>query len=131
MVRYIPVTSAIVRYGWSDDEIKDPEKSCSLFGPALSFHSPSYLPSFFSRPLSPSKVLSSTAIKLNWVVLKNLKYIEGFHIKYRKTGAREFKTLTVADNNAITFILRSLDEFHMYEMRIQPFYFTITGGSSF
>ena len=41
MVRYGPVTSAMVRYGWSADEIKDPEKSCSLFGPALSFHSPS------------------------------------------------------------------------------------------
>ena len=37
----VQITSAVVRYGWSDDEIKDPEKSCSLFGPALSFHSPS------------------------------------------------------------------------------------------
>ena len=37
--------------------------------------------------LLPAEVLSSTAVKVSWVVRKHHRFIEGFHVRYRAVAA--------------------------------------------
>ena len=95
-------------------------------------------------------VLSSTAIKLNWEVRKNQRYIEGFHVKYRvaqeldETSAGsagsgsqsrhqhqvDFAVETVQLSSATMYVLSGLQKYTWYEVRVQPFYLTVEGTES-
>ncbi|XP_064651159.1 roundabout homolog 2-like isoform X2 [Lineus longissimus] len=90
--------------------------------------------------LREPEVISSTAVKINWNVVKSHKYIEGFHIKYRPmplTHAHhhhhhhvEYSIETVTSQRATMYVLRNLQKYTWYEIRIQPFYLTVEGQLS-
>ncbi|XP_074652332.1 roundabout homolog 2-like isoform X2 [Tubulanus polymorphus] len=86
------------------------------------------------------EVISSTAIKINWNILKSHKYIEGYHIKYRPMPLAhshhhhhhhvEYSIETVTSARATMYVLRNLKKYKWYEIRIQPFYLTVEGQLS-
>ena len=76
-------------------------------------------------------------------VRKALRYIEGFHIKYRVlpgsdqrradqsySGRIEYTIETVTGSGATMYVLRNLHRFTWYEIRVQPFYSSVEGPAS-
>ena len=56
----------------------------------------------------PADVLSSTSINITWKILKSGNLIEGFTIKYKPIGSKEYKIETIT-------------KFTPYEILIEPF----------
>ena len=76
---------------------------------------------------------------------KSQRYIEGYHIKYRVFPSLkdhmthkqhghhhhvDFTIETVTTGSSSTYMLRNLEKYTWYEIRIQPFYMTIEGQES-
>jgi len=91
----------------------------------------------------PPEVLSSSAIKVNWEVKRNSRYIEGFLVKFRidpdsldSNEKRLNEDVTKVAINlvksavATTYVLSGLGKFTMYEIWIQPYYSTVQGAES-
>jgi len=108
----------------------------------------------------PAVVMSSTAIKLLWEVRRNQRFIEGFHVRYRRTSSTleadvdsrvgrgqdrvaagnglsgsegdrvEFTVETIQSSATTMYTLTSLDKNTWYELSVRPFYFGIIGQDS-
>jgi len=90
------------------------------------------------------EVISSTAVKLNWEILKSNRFIEGFHVKYRvmpdiyehltsDTGRRrqgDYTVETVDSGTETMYVLRNLRSFTWFEIKVQPFYLSVEGQES-
>ena len=74
---------------------------------------------------------------------KALRYIEGFHIKYRVlpgtdnrrdshpySGHIEYTIETVTGSGATMYVMRNLRRFTWYGIHIQPFYGSVEGPES-
>jgi hypothetical protein len=80
----------------------------------------------------PAEVLSSTSINVTWKILKSANLIEGFYLKYKPIGSKDYKVETISD--AITkqhyYVLHNLHKFTPYEILMEPFSGSISGSES-
>ncbi|XP_065313467.1 uncharacterized protein LOC135922887 isoform X2 [Gordionus sp. m RMFG-2023] len=84
------------------------------------------------------KPLTSTSIRLEWQVEKNLNYIQGFYLKYRLDPSDflqtvtplAFHTVTLMDNTISFHILQDLKKFSNYQFIISPFFDAVEGANS-
>lgn len=89
----------------------------------------------------PAEVLSSTTIKLNWELRKNvMRFVEGFHVKYRvvpdlgrpdsNPDRADYTIRTVQTPSVTTHVLSGLQKYMWYEVLMLPYYGTVEGPES-
>jgi roundabout axon guidance receptor 2 len=83
--------------------------------------------------IEPVDVLSSTSINITWKILKSAYLIEGFLLKFKSIGAREYQTekLVLNNKNYQNFhVLNNLQKNTMYEFLMEPYAGSIRGSES-
>ena len=80
--------------------------------------------------IEPADVLSSTSINITWRISRPSSLIDGFNIKYKPTGSKNYKIETIADNKRRSHVINSLDKFTTYEIVIEPFCGSVHGYES-
>ncbi len=78
----------------------------------------------------PPQVLSSISINVTWKVLKSAYLIEGFYLKYKPIGAKEYQTQKVINKQVFSHVLVNLHKFTSYEFLIEPYAGAIRGSES-
>ncbi len=78
----------------------------------------------------PPQVLGSSSINVTWRVLKSAYLIEGFYLKYKAIGAKEYQTQKVANKQVNSHVLVNLHKFTSYEFLIEPYAGAIRGSES-
>ena len=77
---------------------------------------------------------------------KSQRFIEGFHILYRRMVSphehahrrnadsqpyhHDYSTETIPGGQSASYVVRNLEEYTWYEIKVQPFYDTIIGDDS-
>lgn len=75
-------------------------------------------------------VLSSTSLNVTWKVLKSNYLIEGFNVKYRPIGTKDYIMEKIIDNKQTSLVLNNLLKFTSYEIVIEPYSGVIHGSES-
>jgi len=91
--------------------------------------------------LNTPQPLSSTSVKLTWVVRRHHRYIQGFVVKYRplpgngdaddedRTPGR-VSEVRVAGGDVTSYTLEGLEKYTSYEVAVQPYYESVVGRDS-
>ena len=69
-------------------------------------------------------VVSSTSINITWKLFKPSSLIEGFYVKYKPLGTRDYLVDTVPNNRGRRrnhYMLTNLKKFTTYEILVEPF----------
>jgi hypothetical protein len=78
----------------------------------------------------PAEVLSSTSINITWKISKSAFLIEGFRVKYKPIGSKEYQVETINDNKRTNHVLVKLQKYTTYEILVEPFSGSIIGSES-
>ena len=74
--------------------------------------------------------IASSSVNVTWKVFKSAYLIEGFRVKYRPVGGKEFKSEIVSDPKKRWIVLQNMLKFTTYEITIEPFSGEIFGAES-
>jgi hypothetical protein len=80
--------------------------------------------------LNEPVVASSTSLNITWKVIKSNYLIEGFIIKYKQTGTKEYSMEKIIDNKQTSFLLNNLLKFTPYEIIVEPYSGAVHGSES-
>ena len=78
----------------------------------------------------PAESLSSTSLNISWKIYKSAFLIEGFYIKYKPIGSKEYVSETLSDSKRSSYIINNLQKFTAYEVLVEPFSGAIRGSES-
>ncbi|KAH8327288.1 hypothetical protein KR074_009350 [Drosophila pseudoananassae] len=87
-----------------------------------------------SVELIDASAINASAVRLDWMlhISADEKYVEGLHIHYRDVGSSspQYRSITVLDASAESFVVANLRKFTKYEFFVTPFFETIEGQPS-
>lgn len=78
----------------------------------------------------PPEILSSTSLNITWKLFKSVYLIQGFYIKYKPIGSRDYQTETLNSNKQNFYVLNNLAKFTAYEILVEPFSGSIKASES-
>lgn len=81
-----------------------------------------------------AKAINSTAVSLDWSVVGDREYIEGYYIWFREVSAvaaeDKYSMVTIWGGKRNRFILKDLNQFTRYDIFCVPFFKTLKGSPS-
>ena len=78
----------------------------------------------------PAQVLSPTSINITWKLYKSNYLIQGFYIKYKPVGSKEYLIEDLATNKLNNYVIKNLKKFTTYEILIVPYSGDFKGSES-
>lgn len=78
----------------------------------------------------PPEVLSSSSINVTWKLFKSAYLIQGFYVKYKPIGSRDYQIDTLNTNKQNYYLLSNLAKFTAYEILVEPFSGSIKASES-
>ena len=72
---------------------------------------------------------SPTSLKVSWEFYASHKYLQGYHIWYKRSDApsASFMSIPVLHSEATSFVFNRLQEHTQYDVFVQPFYKSVLG----
>jgi roundabout axon guidance receptor 2 len=67
--------------------------------------------------------MSSTSINITWKLFKPSSLLEGYYIKFKPVGTKEYQIETVSNSNNRRnyYVLTNLKKFTTYEILVEPY----------